>query len=170
VNALTAKFRVVDDLLNSLYESLQLGTRESFGDEYNDTLYVPCNVLHLSLSKSRATDKLRRLAIINIQQGAGDRSTSLTTERIDMYKSELRARHRAPRLNLVDTSTKQTELSTVESNISDQNQMTTDTASSISTTQSAVRNSAKVGETQDLQQVSLLMKPSSSTPPPQASP
>jgi hypothetical protein len=41
VNALTAKFRLVDDILNPLYDSMpELGARQSFGDEYNDTLYV----------------------------------------------------------------------------------------------------------------------------------
>jgi hypothetical protein len=41
LNALTAKFRLVDDILDPLYESIpEIGTRQSFGDEFNDTLYV----------------------------------------------------------------------------------------------------------------------------------
>jgi hypothetical protein len=47
VNALTAKFRLVDDVLNRLYDSMpELGARQSFGDEYNDTLYVLFGVYH----------------------------------------------------------------------------------------------------------------------------
>jgi CheY-specific phosphatase CheX len=39
LSSLTAKFRVVDDLLDALYESLpELAKRESFGDEYFDTM------------------------------------------------------------------------------------------------------------------------------------
>jgi hypothetical protein len=41
VNALTAKFRLVDDILDLLYESIpELGARQPFSDEYNDTLYA----------------------------------------------------------------------------------------------------------------------------------
>jgi hypothetical protein len=55
VNALTAKFRLVDDILDPLYNSIpELGARQSFGDEYNDIMYVLFDIRclqHLSSTK-----------------------------------------------------------------------------------------------------------------------
>lgn len=125
VNALTAKFRLVDDILNPLYDSIpELGARQSFGDEYNDTL----------------------LAMINISKAEGP-SADLTIQKIDLYKSELRLRRRAPILNMIDTSTQQSGSSAAGSGSPTQSQSTTGTASSILITQSNMEKLVKFNPT-----------------------
>jgi hypothetical protein len=84
--------------------------------------------------------------MINIMQAEGP-SAELTIQKIDLYKSELRLRRRAPILNVIDTSTQQPGSSAARSGSPTQSQSTTGTASSVLTTQSNAEKQVKVSRT-----------------------
>lgn len=86
LNAVTAKYRLVDDILNRLYDAIpELGTRQLFGDEYNDTL---CVFFSNIFSAVEHTEQMHRQAIINISRTLGSADTP-TMQQIEIFKSEL---------------------------------------------------------------------------------
>ena len=74
-------------------------------------------------------------------------SANLTAQKIDLYKSELRIRRRAPILNMVDMSAQQSGSSAAGSGSPMQSQLTSSTASSVLTTQSNMEKQVKVSRT-----------------------
>jgi hypothetical protein len=95
----------------------------------------------------------------------GARSTKFTGKILEIYKSEFRARRKAPRLmNVVDTLAQQS--GSLTTGTYTEGQLTTDTASLILITQSNSRNLGRVCKLVYPQCTKSLTKYFSSSPPP----